>query len=296
MNHIVDLPPLDVPRLLALIGHRPDKHLGQNFLINDAYAHEIIETAGLNGHELVLEIGPGLGSLTRFLARASRQVIAVELDAELIPTLESVLSAFKNVKIIQGDILALDIDKLISAPDQPDTLSDASYIVVANIPYYITSALIRHLLESKIKPERIILTVQHEVAMRIIAVPNDMNLLGISVQIYGKPTLTTLIPASAFYPVPKIDSAVVRIDLYLTPLIPLPLLPIFFRLVKAGFSQKRKTLRNSISAGMNWSPRITEALLYSAQIDPQRRAETLSIDDWIKLVTQTELENLSSPH
>jgi 16S rRNA (adenine1518-N6/adenine1519-N6)-dimethyltransferase len=289
------LPPLDIPRLLAQIGRRPDKQLGQNFLINDHYAENIIESAGLTGDELVLEIGPGLGSLTRYLASVSHNVIAVELDADLIPPLQSVLASFDNITIIQGDILRLDIDKLLLSKDQSKISPVKSYVVVANIPYYITSALIRHLLECKTKPERIVLTIQTEVAMRIIAVPNDMNLLGISVQVYGKPSITTRIPAGAFYPVPKIESAVVRIDLYPTPLVPLPLMPLFFRLAKAGFSQKRKTLRNAISAGMNWSPASAEGLLHLAEIDPQRRAETLSINEWIRLVIQTDSQPLSSP-
>jgi len=289
------LPPLDVPRLLDRIGHRPDKHLGQNFLISDFFAQAIISAARLTGVEIVLEIGPGVGSLTRYLACASSQVIAVELDDDLIQPLQSVLASFNNVDIIQGDILKLDIAKIIGSSDSTHRITNASYLVVANIPYYITSALVRHLLESKIKPERIVLTVQYEVAMRITAVPNDMNLLGLSVQVYGKPAITTRIPADAFYPVPMVDSAVVCIDLYPDPLIPLPLLPWFFRLVKAGFSQKRKTLRNAISAGMDWSPVYTETMLHSAEIEPQRRAETLNIEDWKRLVSITNSINLSPP-
>jgi 16S rRNA (adenine1518-N6/adenine1519-N6)-dimethyltransferase len=155
--------------------------------------------------------------------------------------------------------------------------------VVANIPYYITSAVIRHLLESPLKPGRLVLTVQREVAGRITAGPGEMSLLALSVQVYGKPEIVARIPAGAFYPPPKVDSAVVRVDLYPDPLLPDPLLPIFFRLAKAGFSQKRKTLRNALSAGLALPPIEVEALLRSAGVDPMRRAETLSISEWSEL-------------
>ena len=152
-----------------------------------------------------------------------------------------------------------------------------------NIPYYITSAVIRHLLESKSKPRRIVLTIQKEVAQRICARPGDMSLLALSVQVYGAPRIAAQIPADAFYPAPKVDSAVLVIDIYPSPLIHEELLDTFFKLSKAGFSQKRKTLRNSLSSGLHISPMKAAELLTSADIDPQRRAETLSIEEWERL-------------
>jgi 16S rRNA (adenine1518-N6/adenine1519-N6)-dimethyltransferase len=270
----IPLPPLDVAALLRRYGLRPDKRLGQNFLEAPDALESIVEAAGLQPDDTVLEVGSGTGSLTRYLAAAARRVVAVELDASLLPPLKYVLASARNVETIQGDILRLDPSQLV---DQPD------YLVVANIPYYITSAIIRHLLEHPPRPRRIVLTIQKEVAERICALPGDLSLLALSVQVYGKPKLAAIIPASAFYPAPKVDSAVLVIDIYAEPLIPAPLLTMFFRLIKAGFSQKRKTLRNSLSAGLHLSPAEAEVMLRSAGIDPMRRAETLSIPEWQRL-------------
>ncbi|MCK4898818.1 MAG: hypothetical protein KAS38_08570, partial [Anaerolineales bacterium] len=180
---------------------------------------------------------------------------------------------------VKGDILALDPDHLIESDD---------YMVVANIPYYITSSLIRHLLEARQRPTRMILTLQLEVAERICAKPNRMSLLALSVQIYGHPQVKARIPASAFYPSPKVDSAIVRVDIYPTPAIPDHNIETFFRLAKAGFSQKRKTLRNALSGGMAWPKDNTENYLRSAGIDPNRRAETLNLNEWNLLAQQVK--------
>ena len=167
----------------------------------------------------------------------------------------------------------------------PDTLIDAErYVVVANIPYYITSALIRHLLEADHKPTRMVLTIQQEVAERILARDGKMSLLALSVQVYGKPELKARIPAGCFYPPPEVDSAVLSIELYEEPLVPSESLDLFFKLAHAGFAQKRKTLRNTLATGMNESPAWAEKLLTAAGIDPQRRAETLSMQEWKQLV------------
>ncbi len=159
-----------------------------------------------------------------------------------------------------------------------------NYVVAANIPYYITSAVIRHLLEARLQPRRIVLTVQREVAERICAQPGQLSLLALSVQVYGQPQITAQISANSFYPLPEVDSSVVKISLYSEPLIPPEHLKAFFRLVKTGFSQKRKTLRNALAGGMHWQPQQAEEILQNAGIDPQRRAETLSLSEWGKLV------------
>jgi 16S rRNA (adenine1518-N6/adenine1519-N6)-dimethyltransferase len=235
---------------------------------------KIVSAAEIMPNDTVLEIGPGLGSLTRYLAIAAREVVAVELDPNLLPPLKAVLAPYHNVRLVQGDILKL-------APQ--DLITEKDYLVVANIPYYITSAVIRHLLENEPEPRRIVLTVQKEVAERIVAKPGDMSLLALSVQIYGGPHIAAEIPAEAFYPAPKVDSAVLVVDIYPAPLIHEELLDTFFRLIKAGFAQKRKTLRNSLSSGVHISPAETTELLTAADIDPQRRAETLSIEEWERL-------------
>ncbi len=266
-----DIPPLSAPLLLKKHGLHADKRLGQNFLQDAGALERIVRAADITQEALVLEVGSGLGSLTRYLAAAAGRVVAVELDKRLIPVLKNVLKPYSNITIVAGDILKLSSTQL--------ALSEG-YIVVANIPYNLTSAIIRHLLESSPRPQRMILTVQREVAERICANPPDMSLLALSVQVYGKPAIVTHIPAGAFFPAPKVDSAAVRIDIHPTALIPSPELEIFFKLIKAAFSQKRKTLRNSLSAGLKISTEQSQALLIKAGIDPQRRAETISLEEW----------------
>ena len=280
-NPTVNLPPLNVAALLRAHGLKARISLGQNFLVDSAALERIIEAAEIPPTASVLEVGPGLGSLTRYLARAARRVIAVELDSALIPLLEQVLQNAENVTIVHADILELDPARLMGEP---------AYHVVANIPYYITSNLIRHLLEADLKPQRLVLTVQREVAARITAAPGDMNLLALGVQVYGLPRVVTRIPAGSFYPAPKVDSSAVRVDLYPSPLIEPDRLDVFFRLAKAGFSQKRKTLRNALSAGLGCPPDQAAALLHAAGIDPQRRAETLSIGEWDALSRQAPIK------
>jgi 16S rRNA (adenine1518-N6/adenine1519-N6)-dimethyltransferase len=195
----------------------------------------------------------------------------------LFPPLETVIAPYDNIQLVHNDILDIEPNEIIEQGD---------YLVVANIPYYITSVVIRHLLESDPKPRRIVLTIQKEVAERICAGPGDMSLLALSVQVYGKPRIAARIPAGAFFPVPKVGSAVLVADIYPTPVIPADLLDTFFLLIKAGFSQKRKKLRNSISAGMHQSPSEIEKILRAADIDPQRRAETLNLEEWARFSKQ----------
>lgn len=269
-----EIPPLNAATLLKRHGLRAHKTLGQNFLQDPLALEQIVSVAEIQTTDAVLEIGPGLGSLTRYLAVAAKEVVAVELDPNLLPPLQAVLTSYPNVRLIQGDILKLS---------PKDLIAESDYIVAANIPYYITSAVIRHLLENDPRPRRIVLTVQKEVAERICAKPGDMSLLALSVQVYGQPRIAARIPAEAFFPAPKVDSAVLRVDIYTSPRIKPEVLVTFFRLIKAGFSQKRKTLRNSLSSGLRISPTDAADLLTRADIDPQRRAETLSIEEWEKL-------------
>jgi len=265
------IPPLNAAAVLKRYGLHADKRLGQNFL-QDHFALEKIATAAeIQADDCVLEIGPGLGSLTRYLAVSARQVTAVELDPDLLNPLKAVLTPHPNVRIVHGDILVLRV---------ADLVDQSGYIVAANIPYNITSAIIRHLLESDPKPRRIVLTIQKEVAERICAKPGDLSLLALSVQVYGSPSIQAKIPAGAFHPIPNVDSAILRIDIYDQPLISAEMLSTFFKLIKAGFSQKRKTLRNSLSSGLHIKPQAAETLLNKSNIDPMRRAETLSIAEW----------------
>lgn len=266
-----NIPHLDAAAVLKRFGLRADKSLGQNFLQDDFALESIASAAQIQPTDSVLEIGPGLGSLTRHLAASAREVVAIELDGRLIQPLQATLAPNHNVRVVQGDILKLAPHELIA---------EQEYIVVANIPYYITSAVIRHLLESKVKPRRVVLTIQKEVAERICAKPGDMSLLALSVQIYGEPRIAARIPAEAFFPKPKVDSAVLCVDIFSSPRIESEYLETFFKLTKAGFSQKRKTLRNSLSAGLHISSSQAEDLLGKANIESRRRAETLSIEEW----------------
>lgn len=270
----IELPRLDVAELLRQSGLRPKKGLGQNFLADPEALNAVVAAAEIPPEGVVLEIGAGLGHLTRYLSRAARRVAAIELDEQLIPLLRQVLEQFPNVSVTQGDILAADPAGLAG---------EDAYLVVANIPYYITSAVIRHLLQARLKPARIVLTVQQEVAERICAVPGDLSLLALSVQVYGQPRIAAHLPAAAFFPPPKVDSAVVRIDLFAQPVIAPQRLDRFFTLARAGFSQKRKMLRNSLSGGLGIAPAQAGQLLERAAIDPQRRAETLSLMEWATL-------------
>jgi 16S rRNA (adenine1518-N6/adenine1519-N6)-dimethyltransferase len=271
MKNFSAIPPLDAAAVLKRFNIRADKSLGQNFLQDVSALENIALAAEIQADDCVLEIGPGLGSLTRYLAVSAKEVTAIELDPDMLPPLRAVLKPHQNVRVVHGDILKTVISEIIHKTD---------YLVVANIPYYITSAVIRHLLESNPKPRRIVLTIQKEVAERICAKAGDLSLLALSVQVYGKPSIAAIIPADAFHPAPKVDSAILRIDIYDQPLIPNELLKTFFKLIKAGFSQKRKTLRNSLSSGLHIPTAESEALLTSAEINFMRRAETLSIDEW----------------
>lgn len=274
MGAAIDLPYLDIPKLLRRYGLSPSKGLGQNFLIDEHYLKLIAQKADIGADDAVLEVGAGIGNLTRRLAQNANIVVAVEKDLKIIPLLNEVVGSYGNIRIVTGDILQLDPQQLMPRE---------GYLAAANIPYYITSALLRHLLEAPLKPRRMVLTIQVEVAKRICANPGELSLLALSVQVYGKPQIVLDIPASAFYPLPKVNSAVLRVDLYPQPMIPSELLDDFFHLSKAGFSQKRKMLHNALCAGLAWSKDVVTDLLASANIDSHRRAQTLSMAEWHSL-------------
>ena len=274
MGDSLNSPEIDVQGLLKRYGLRPDKSLGQNFLIDPHYLARVADAGNITNVDVVLEIGAGLGNLTLQLAERAKEVIAVEIDPQLIPILRRVTSSKKNIKILQDDILKINLE---------DFIPSGEFQVVANIPYYITSNLMRHITSGESRPQRMVLTIQNEVAERIIAQSGKLSLLALSVQVYGNPSLVSKVPAGAFYPVPKVDSAILRVDFFPSPLVPEDQLDSFFKLAKAGFSQKRKKLRNSVSAGLNVEKEVVEGLLAEVDIDFNRRAETLSLGEWIKL-------------
>jgi len=267
-------PEFDAPRLLRRYSIRPLKRLGQHFLVEPRALNQVVAAAELGGTETVLEVGAGLGSLTRALAARARRVIAVEIDRRLLPPLSEVLEGLDTVQVVIGDILALDLEALVGS--EP-------YLVVANIPYNITSALIRHFLESEVAPNRLVLTVQREVAQRVIAGPGQMSLLALGVRVYGTPSLRARIPARAFYPRPQVDSAVLRVDVHERKGLEEELLDPVFRLAKAGFGQRRKMLKNTLAGTMKWPIGESEGLLVAAGIGVRARPQELDVEDWARL-------------
>jgi 16S rRNA (adenine1518-N6/adenine1519-N6)-dimethyltransferase len=259
----------------------PKRKLGQNFLHDPGALEKIVTSAEVTHRDTVLEVGPGTGTLTQFLARAAKKVIAVELDERLQPILEHELRSYSNVWVIYQDILTVDVAGLLRPDD---------YLVVANVPYYITSAILRHLLEAPHKPRRLVLTVQKELAERLIATPDDMSLLTVSVQFFGAPRIINRLKPAAFWPRTDVDSAVVRIDVYDEPPVDVPDSDSFFRVVRAGFGQKRKQLKNSLGAGLGMKTAQAAELLEQAGIDPRRRAETLALEEWAALTRTVAAE------
>lgn len=269
-----DVKPLDAKALLRRFGIRPDRRLGQNFLIDVGALRKVVDAAALSGVESVLEIGAGLGALTLALSQRALHVVAVEFDRRLLPALEWALQDRQNVQVIAGDILRMDLSSL---------MGEGPYRVAANIPYNITSAVIRRLMEAPQKADIAVLTVQREVAERIISGPGSMSLLALSVQLYGSPQISAQISNEAFYPRPKVDSAVLRVDVHQEPKIARELIAPFFRVAKAGFSQKRKQLRNALSGGLGIKPDRAVGFLEAAGIRPSSRAQELDIEAWGRL-------------
>ncbi|MBR6332326.1 MAG: ribosomal RNA small subunit methyltransferase A [Dehalococcoidales bacterium] len=261
-------------RRLNALGIRPRKGLGQNFLIDQKIIDRIIEAADLKESETVVEVGPGIGALTRSLVQTGASVKAFEIDEILADSLADALGCPENLEIIKKNILECDIARY---------LADTPYKVVANLPYYITSPIIRLFLENIKKPIEMVIMVQHEVAQTIMAKPGDMSLLALGVQMYGTVSLVSKVSHGCFYPAPKVDSAVIKIVPYEKELIPFEDSAKFFVLARAGFSMARKQILNPLSHSLDIPKEEIRPILEAAKIDPTRRAETLSIDEWLEL-------------
>lgn len=257
-----------IKAVLNLYGTKPNTDLGQHFLVEPKYLDQIVEAAEPLSGETVLEIGPGMGVLTQRLCREAREVYAVEIDSKMVEILKTACIKFANLTVRNLDIRTMDPTGL------------GSYKLVANLPYYITSKIIRKFLEEKNLPKEMVLLVQKEVAQRICAVPPRMSTLAISVQFYGKPKMIDIVPREAFYPTPQVDSAILKIETYKTPIFHDVNPEKFFRLVKAGFSEKRKQLANSISGSFGEDKNKITEILKKAGIHPERRAETLTLAEW----------------
>ncbi|MDP2664184.1 MAG: 16S rRNA (adenine(1518)-N(6)/adenine(1519)-N(6))-dimethyltransferase RsmA [bacterium] len=282
--------PRTIRNLLKKYRIRPSRRFGQNFLVGKGTVKKIIETAELNEEDTVLEIGPGVGTITQELSRKARKVIAVEKDRNMVEILGETLENFKNIEVIREDILKL---KLKFPP---------RYKVVANLPFYITSPVIRHFLEagnenkfsssaSRLAPARrslveegpqqMVLVVQKEVGQRICARPPKMSILAVSVQVYAEAKVVGYIPKKNFWPEPKVDAALIKITPRKRPL--KPGINSFFKIMKAGFSQPRKQLINNLSKGLDFNRVKVENWLKENNIQPNQRAETLEVEDWINL-------------
>ena len=258
-----------------LESHRlfPKKSLGQNFMHDPQALQKIADCAALNPGDAVVEVGAGTGALTAVLAQAAGQVFALELDQRFQPLLEDRFDAVPNVYLVFGDILKTDVSSLVGRQE---------FVVAANVPYYISSAILWHLLEPRHRPRRIVMTLQHEVAERITAT-GTMSLLAVAVQFYGIPRIISRLSPAVFWPRPKIQSALLHIETHASPPVDVPSAAAFFRVVKAGFSMKRKQLKNALAGGLQIQSSTCRDLLQTAEIDPQRRAETLSLEEWARL-------------
>jgi 16S rRNA (adenine1518-N6/adenine1519-N6)-dimethyltransferase len=251
---------------------KPKDYLGQNFLVDEIVLQDIVNAGDIKKTDTVVEVGPGLGILTQQLAAKAGEVIAVEKDRTLLPILKANIKDHKNVTIHQQDILKFNLSENVKGP----------YKVVANIPYYLTSHLFQYLLAQKNKPTLMVLMVQKEVGERVTAKPGDLSVLGISIQIFSDPEIVGFVPKKSFWPIPKIDSVILRI----TPALKFPEIKDnkeFFRIVKIGFAAKRKQLHNNFVSGLKKSSQEIKSWLNQNKIDEKARAQDLSIEDWIKL-------------
>ncbi len=266
--------PRVVRRILRRHGLRPNKDFGQHLLVDRAALEAIVVAAEVGPGDTVLEVGAGMGVLTAALAERAGRVVAVELEREILPALRETTERFANVELLPRNLLEVRPEELFG---------QAPYKLVANLPYYITAPALRHFLEAANRPTRLVVMVQREVAERLVAAPGDLSLLGVSVQFYGKPSLVRGVSADSFYPPPKVDSAIVRVDVYPEPPLDPATRDLLFGIVRAGFAERRKQLHNTLARHLK-APRATiESWLAAAGIDPTRRAETLSVEDWIRL-------------
>ncbi len=259
-------------------GLKASKGLGQNFLITEKIYETIIEAGQVTSADTVIEVGPGWGTLTDYLAATGARVIAIEKDRNLIPELEQIFAGNSRVNITEADALSFD-------PLSVGVTAD-HYKVIGNIPYYISSRLIRTIFESWPRPSLIILMLQKEVAQRIVARPPQMSLLGVSVQYYATARIVTKVSASHFYPRPKVDSAILTLTPHTDQSAPATdFTEAFFTVVRAGFKEKRKQLLNNLASELDQTKELMSQYLVAASIDPRRRAETLTIDEWKRLTS-----------
>jgi len=260
---------------------RATKRLGQHFLIDHNMLVAVAAAADLREEDTVVEVGAGTGLLTAILAPQVAEVIAVEIDPRMVELLQETLRSTHNVTVVQSDILQVTPEQLLSAPGRQSDRQ--SYKVVANLPYYITSPVLRHFISARLKPDLMVVMVQEEVGRAITAEPGDMSLLSVAVQLFARPSKVRRVPAQCFYPPPKVDSLVVRLDTFSSPLVEPERAGDFLHFVAAGFHSPRKQLRNSFCHGLDATREYVESLLSQVCIDATRRPETQTVQEWVHL-------------
>ncbi len=283
--------PAKVTEILKRHQFRTNKKFGQNFLVDANIINKIVMAADISDDDLVVEIGPGIGVLTAALAKKARQVIAVEIDNKLIPILKETLAAYDNIEIVLADAMEVNFDRLIY--NKTNEGLGSSYKLVANLPYYITTPLIMHLLNNKFNIDSMVIMVQKEVALRMVANPNnkDYGALTVAVQYYTEPQILFKVPRTVFYPQPEVDSAVVRLKRRKTPAVKVADEKLFFQIVRAAFGQRRKTLLNALTGSkIELTKEEWLAILNKANIDPKRRGETLTLEEFALIANNLALK------
>lgn len=262
-------------QLLSQLGVRPSKGLGQHFLYERGIVQRMVKVAGIGPNDLVLEVGPGLGILTSELVARAREVIAIELDRRLAEHLRQTFGDEPRFQLVEGNALEIATADLIPV--------DQEFVVAANLPYAVATAVLRHLLEQRPRPRCLALMVQKEVAERIVAEPPAMTILGVAAQFYAEPRIAFSVAPTVFLPPPNVDSAVLLLQTRPEPLLPDEDHVTFFRIVNAGFRQKRKQVANSIAAELQLDKEVVSTWLSATGIDPMRRAQTLAVAEWVAL-------------
>lgn len=279
--------PTRTKEVLEKYGFSFKKSLGQNFLIDTNILHNIVAEADLTKEKGAVEIGPGIGALTEQLGRAAGKVMAIEIDQRLLPILADTLSPYENIEVVHGDVLELDLKALLA-----EKMAGVEKIsVVANLPYYVTTPILMKLLEERLPLENIVVMIQKEVAERIAAKPGtkDYGSLSVAAQFYAETEVAMIVPASVFIPRPNVDSAVIRLKVRDRPPVEVDDQDMFFRVVRSSFAQRRKTLLNNLMNGLFRKEQKGEVIqmLADIQIDPTRRGETLSIEEFARLANES---------
>jgi 16S rRNA (adenine1518-N6/adenine1519-N6)-dimethyltransferase len=273
-------PAAEVKKYLRRAGLKAKKSLGQHFLIDNSILETIVKSAELTSADNIIEVGPGLGILTLELAKKVKNIIAIEIDNELASLLKKRTEPIPNITVINADILKRSPVQLLNG--------ERSYKVVANLPYYITSPVLQHFIRDSLKPALMVVMVQKEVGQAIVATPGQLGVLAISIQLFTRPEIVAYVSASSFYPVPKVDSVIIRFKMLPEPAVNITDIEAFLSFIRCGFNAPRKQLRNSLAQGLQQKPSDIAHILEKAQIESQRRPETLSIEEWEKLYIITK--------